>query len=455
MRAAIYTRISVDQTGQGLGVERQLEDCEKLAASLGWDVAQRYSDNDISAFSGRVRPQYEQMLKDVEAGKIDALIAWHSDRLHRSLTELERFIEIADKARVDIRTVHGGSMDLSTSAGRMMARILGSVARQESEHTSERRRRANDQKAAAGAWEAGRRPFGYTMTGEPQEPEATAVRTAVSDVLKGKSIRQVAREWNEQGLRTTSDREWKSTSVRRVLRNPRYAALRVHRGSVVGQGRWEAIVDEDAHRAVVALLDDPARQSGVSFERRWQGSGVYLCGVCDRRLVVHVDDRKRRAYKCPKNHVRRQGEALDELVDEVVLGRLSSADGQVVLEHDEVDHVALQVERDGLQARADQLASLFADEVIDASQLARGTSELRVKIDAIDGQLAALRSSSPLADLVLAGDGLVECWEGMSADLRGKVINALFEVRVQRSPKGLRRFDPEFVKVKWRVYRGL
>ncbi len=53
--AAIYTRISSDVEGLGLGVTRQREDCEKLAASLGWGVAGVYSDNDVSAYSGKRR----------------------------------------------------------------------------------------------------------------------------------------------------------------------------------------------------------------------------------------------------------------------------------------------------------------------------------------------------------------------------------------------------------------
>jgi site-specific DNA recombinase len=142
------------------------------------------------------------MLEAMKAGEIEALLCWHTDRLYRSMADLERVIEIADANRIEIRTVQGGTLDLSTSAGRMVARILGSVARQESEHTSERRTRANAQKAASGQWSAARRPFGYTLAGQPLEPEATAIRTAVADVLAGKSIRAVAREWNEQGLQT-------------------------------------------------------------------------------------------------------------------------------------------------------------------------------------------------------------------------------------------------------------
>jgi site-specific DNA recombinase len=41
----VYTRISSDQEGLGLGVQRQLEDCRKLAAGRGWTVAEDYIDN--------------------------------------------------------------------------------------------------------------------------------------------------------------------------------------------------------------------------------------------------------------------------------------------------------------------------------------------------------------------------------------------------------------------------
>ena len=103
-------------------------------------------------------------------------------------------------ARVPIKAVQGGELDLSTSARRMVARILGSVSRQGSEHKGERQVRGNRQKAEAGTWQTSKRPFGHTMKGEPHEPEATALRAAVADVLGGKSLRRLAVEWNEAGI---------------------------------------------------------------------------------------------------------------------------------------------------------------------------------------------------------------------------------------------------------------
>jgi DNA invertase Pin-like site-specific DNA recombinase len=61
--AAIYCRISKDRTGAGLGVERQLGDCQALADCLGWTVSGIYVDNDLSAYTRRKpRPDYQRLL---------------------------------------------------------------------------------------------------------------------------------------------------------------------------------------------------------------------------------------------------------------------------------------------------------------------------------------------------------------------------------------------------------
>src|SRR5262249_36766908 len=155
------------------------------------------------------------------------------------------------------------------STGRMLARIIGSVSRQESEHKGERRRRANLQRAQAGAWRSDQpRLFGYTRTGEHLEPEATAIRQAIHDVLGGRSIRSIANEWNERGMLTPFGKRWTNLTVRRVLLKPTHAGLRVHQGRVVGKGAWQAIVDEDVHRGLVAYLSDQSRRPATAFERK-------------------------------------------------------------------------------------------------------------------------------------------------------------------------------------------
>ena len=71
LRAAIYARISSDREGEGLGVARQLEDCARKAAENGWHVGDRYVDDDVSAYSGRPRPEYRRLLADAGRRIVD------------------------------------------------------------------------------------------------------------------------------------------------------------------------------------------------------------------------------------------------------------------------------------------------------------------------------------------------------------------------------------------------
>jgi cytochrome P450 len=106
VRAAVYTRISQDGTGQRAGVTRQLEDCEALADRLGWEVTHRYGDNDLSANSDHTRPGFEAMLKAMADSEFGGVICWHPDRLVRSAQDLERLVAIANGRQVQLRTVN-------------------------------------------------------------------------------------------------------------------------------------------------------------------------------------------------------------------------------------------------------------------------------------------------------------------------------------------------------------
>ncbi|CAM3110031.1 serine recombinase [Mycobacterium intermedium] len=447
MRAAVYTRISSDPTGQQLGVTRQLDECKALAERLGWDIRETYSDNDISAYSGKRRPSFERLLTDMKAGQFEALLAWHPDRLYRSMRDLERLIEVADERRVRLRTVVGGDLDLGTSAGRMLGRILGATARQESEHKAERQRSANEQRAAAGEWvKSGQRPFGYTKTGEPLEPEASAYRQAVADVLAGRSLRSISIEWNQRGLLTTRGYQWTNLTLRKMLTNPLHAGLRAHRGKVVAQGNWEPLVDPDTHRGLQAFLSDPSRRPGLAFELKHMGSGRYICGRCGAKMYAsYPKGRTRLLYVCrAKYHLARAGKPLDEYMETLVLGYLSDPETRqrltVQLEGETVDVDGLHTRRAALQARLDELAAMFAAGDIDGSQLKRGTADLRMQLAGVDTVLADLARKSPAADLITAGDAIREHWDQLTPDLKGKVLQEICTVTVKPIPPGLKWF---------------
>ena len=461
MRAAIYTRISKDPTGQEAGVTRQLEDCQALADRLGWTVVARFQDNDVSAFNGATRDDFEAMLAAIGRGEIDAIVCWHTDRLYRRVRDLQRLIDITD--RVQIATVNAGDLDLSNSTGKMLARILGSVAEQESEHKGERRKRANEQRRASGVWRADqRRPFGYTQTGEPLEPEATAVREAVTEILSGRSLRSVCSEWNDAGLRTVQSekrggRRWTNLSLRRALLQPALAGLVSHgrddkgRPKVVPNvtGDWEPLVDPDTWRGLVAYLTDPERRPAVTFERKHLGSGVYRCGVCGARLyALSAGAGRGMLYGCkPTKHAVRLAAPIDELVTGVVLKILRRAGiaAELASREGAADAAALEAtrtRRTALELRSADLGRMFAVGEIDAAQLKTGSAELRRQITELDRFLAAQVITSPAAQLAADGpDDLEARWAALDPDIQGKIVDELMTVTVKPAPRGARTVD--------------
>jgi hypothetical protein len=100
----VYARISSDGEGRSLGVQRQLEDCRKLAGERGWVIGREYVDNDVSAYSGRQRIEYARMCDDVAAGVRD-------DPLTDTIGKLRRDIAHAsDCGPLSELAGHGGEL---------------------------------------------------------------------------------------------------------------------------------------------------------------------------------------------------------------------------------------------------------------------------------------------------------------------------------------------------------
>ena len=91
VRAACYCRISSDPKDKREGTQRQREDTAALCEIKGWQIVDYYVDDDRSASNGKPRPKWEQLLADIEVGKIDAVAAWDQDRVNRMMDDFQRY----------------------------------------------------------------------------------------------------------------------------------------------------------------------------------------------------------------------------------------------------------------------------------------------------------------------------------------------------------------------------
>lgn len=458
-RAAIYVRISRDRVGGGLGVDRQEADCRQLADRLGVEVVAVHSDNDISAYSGKRRPGYTALLEQVRAGRVDVVLCWHTDRLHRSPTELETWIDAAEPHGVQVHGVKAGALDLATPSGRMVARQLGAVARYESEHRAERVAAQKAHAREAGHWLGGARPFGYEADGLTlRHDEADLIRSGTLAILSGSTLRSVVKAWNEAGIPTSRGRTWTHRNTPLVLRRWRNAGLTEHDGAPGVRAEWESIVSVDQVREVRAVLDGISsrhRAISVGSRARWLLSGIAEC-PCGAPLRAVTSKARPRVYRCAAyelggtDHVSRQADPIDTLVEDVIESRLARGDITALVQPTDagVDVSLLRRERDRAEQRLGEIAGMLGDDDLTPEQARTASAKARARLDEANRQLAAAERSSPLAKLAAVADP-VAWWRDPETDIddRRAVVRGLLRIVVQRTGGGRRRFDPATVLI--------
>ncbi len=445
VRAAIYTRISVD-IGTALGVERQRRDCVQLALAKGWDIAGVFTDNDVSATSGRKRPAYERMLAELEARRLDALICWDVDRLTRSPVELERIIDLADRYGIALASV-GGEIDLANPQGRLVARIKASVAKHEVEQASRRQKRQMLDRAQKGL-PHGQKSYGWQRVDGKDilDPaEAMIVTEVAHRLIGGESINSITRSLNERGVLSPYGKLWTRTTVRNVVMRERNAGLRVHQGRIMGRGDWEPIFTEDTYHRLVALIRDPTRRKSQSSAFRHLLTGIAKCGICGKpvRLLIAYRGRNK-AYSCGYcMGVRRKQEDVDRLITKLVVGRLAKPDAKSIFMP--IPDPALAVEAEGIRAKLDTAADQFTNDEITGDQLKRITAKLRPRL----AELEVLRPVIlDLADL--ATPDIADRWKDVPLERRRAVVDFLLDIRILPWGRHGNKFSPDSIKVDWK-----
>jgi site-specific DNA recombinase len=348
MRAAIYTRISLDRTDESESPERQEAQCRQLIESRGWEVAEVFLDRDVSAYSRKRRPALEAMWQGLEDGRFDSVVVWKLDRLTRRFTDTGPIISRLQAAGAELVSVVE-SLDTSTPMGQGVLGILVAQAEQESKNTSMRVTAAWASAAARGKPHVGNRCFGYTKDFEQIPAEAAVARETVDKILSGQSLRSVATEMNEHSVTTALGKQWSHLTLRQWLRSPALAGIRVYRPMEFNrktgkkqraehgtetQGEWKPIITPEERESLLVRLGS-TRPSG---ERKvWLLSGLVYCKECGERMYGKTGQRQTR-YACQKRPGTGGGcgavtvdeKGLDRYVTEKALEMLSTIEMQPV-----------------------------------------------------------------------------------------------------------------------------
>ncbi|OAN29008.1 hypothetical protein A4X17_05320 [Plantibacter sp. H53] len=461
--AASYARIS-EKVATRDKVADQHDQNELHATARGYRIVARYTDDGISALGHKTRPGFERMLSDAETGAFAVIVATEEERLARNVEEKLELHAACEVAGVVWDTARDGYVDPATDSGEFMSTIRAAMGRIESKRKARRQRAASDARAADGLPTA-RPGYGYRREDGRDviiEAEATAIREAARRVLGGDSLRGVAADFRVRGIPSPAGAAWQGATLRQLIRRPSLAGLRTHRGIVVGNFDAElhpAILDEDTHVRLEALLTDPSRAQGTGGRTPVHLlSGLAECGRCGGRMKRippwtpkpgQKSKAVKAAYACGNCHkVRRRQEPVDEFVTEVILRRLEQPDAAQLFSHgDEGGALAARDAIATIDARLATAADQFAEGVLTGDQLRRITERLRGDRQAHERTVADSMPARVPSGVV--GPLARQTWAGLHIDSRRAVIDALALIIIEPSGSG-RAFDPNLIRIEWR-----
>lgn len=360
VRCAIYTRKS---TEHGLELEfnsldAQRESCEayiKSQASQGWRaLPQRYDDPAYSG-SNLDRPALQQLLKDVDAGKIDVIVVYKIDRLTRSLADFAKLVVAFDAKSISFVAVTQ-QFNTTSSMGRLTLNVLLSFAQFERELSSERVRDKIAASRRKGKWTGGTVPLGYHAVNKKlviDKAEAEAVRIIFKRYLELKSFARLVADLDARGIvtkrRTTKVAKYNGGIPFTYGPLAHFLKNRVYIGETGHKDKWfpgehQSILDRRTFDAVQALL----ASNSIGRKARQTASGALLMGK------LHDD----RGNRMSPSYSTKNGVRYRFYVSSALLRGRKSAVGTVgrVAAHD-IETVVL----DALKARMPKKPGAIAD----------------------------------------------------------------------------------------------
>ncbi len=312
LRYALYARKStLAEDRQERSIDDQIRDCtERIIKPEGLRVVKVIQEK-ASAKDPDTRLQFQQLINDIKAGRINGLISWHPDRLARNMKDAGEIIDLLDKMTLkDLR--FATSTFENNPTGKMLLGISFVLSKQYSEHLSESVSRGNRRATEDDGEFIGKFKHGYYVDENrhlyPDEKNFLIVKQMFSMRLEGASQKDI-RDWlnttNYQVRKQGKDPRaftWDKDDVSKVLRDPVYAGILKYGTSVVNLSEKYDFTPIISPKEFIKLnkVDGIQSKKILSAQTALRGSvranlmrGMVYCGFCNKSLSSSLTSKKR------------------------------------------------------------------------------------------------------------------------------------------------------------------
>lgn len=314
-----YVRVSTQMQAERDSLVNQEESIAAYAQSKRRDF-RIYKDVGISA-KDQERPDFQKMIVDIEAGRIDTVVVTKLDRITRSVKDLIYLKEFFEKHEISFIALTQ-NLDTSTPMGRFSFYVIGLVAQLEREVTAERVAEIMKARALKKKWNGGVIPYGFKYKSkglQVNEEEAEVVRKIFDLYRQHKSFRKVTHTMNALGYRTRQGCPWAATSIKRSLQNPAYiGTLTYNKRKIKGktstarpleehilvENSFESILSRKVFYEVQEIMSNQRHTPPKSKSSQYLLTSLIKCGYCGASMYGHTFNDKRKAgrvyryYRC-------------------------------------------------------------------------------------------------------------------------------------------------------------
>ena len=316
-KVAAYARVSMETERLNHSLSAQVSYYSNLIQSNPeWEYAGVYADNAVTGTKSSSREEFQRMLEDCEAGKIDIILTKSISRFARNTVDLLETVRHLKELGIEVRFEKEHINSLSGD-GEVMLTLLASFAQEEIRSLSENVKWGTRKRFEQGIPNGRFLIYGYRWEGDHlvvEPEEAKIVRLIYDNFLKGLSAEATEKQLDEMGVKSMKGMHFPNSSIRAILKNitytgnllfqKEYTLDPISKKTRKNHGELPQYFVENTHEAIIPMETYQAVQAEIARRRElgalanWSintscFTSKIKCGLCGASFVRNT--RKNRA----------------------------------------------------------------------------------------------------------------------------------------------------------------
>ena len=267
IRGYAYARVSSDSDDQLNSFSAQVEYFTKLIqAHEDWEFIDIYADEGITGTRADKRDEFQRLMCDCRAGRIDRILVKSISRFGRNSTDCIQAVRELKLLGVAVAFEKEG-IDTGQMTSEMYFSMYSAFSQEESTSIAKNMRRGAAIRMKNGTYRLSQAPYGYRLDENGGflicDEEAKIVRKIFGDFLSGKSIQEITNELAVAKVpKLKGNPVWSATGVSYILTNERYMGDELFQKrfttdafpfkKVKNRGEKSQFYAENTHEAIVS-----------------------------------------------------------------------------------------------------------------------------------------------------------------------------------------------------------